>query len=369
MKQHSVDSIALAERLSSFMLEAGWTQNRKAKGLIFFSPPDTLGIKGKYSIALPENAGLQSVSSLIHDAADSLVQIYGYGQIGDLLNRAASVSDLDRSTKIISRFIDVSTKNGAIPLSSLVAYATSLEHTLYQGAKYKLGIESPGSELAARRFAKDCRFLQTSVGSFVAKVEIPPSVLRQPDLFGIPYLDSSEVSSSLFSALKFINETILGSDIPFDDELGLSNAISLFDFELLSAISDVIIAPELDAIEFTFELGNRIRMTSTGWLTQEKRNRLKSFVVFVKEQLRREDNIDISGTIIELRSRDPDGDRNHIRVAADFYGDRIFFTATLTNAQYQIAMDAHKNKRTIRITGRGTRLRTQVRITEISFFS
>jgi hypothetical protein len=368
MKRQSTDAVALADRLKSFMLEAGWVQTRQARGLIFYSPPESLGIKGKYTIALPEDAGRQSVSGLIHDAADSLVQLYGYGQIGDLLNRAASLSDMDRSTRIISRFLDDSTKSGAIPLTSLAAYANSMEHTLYRGAKYKLGGESVASEMAARQFAKDCLFLQTSVGSFIAKVEIPPTVLRQADLFGEPGIDSTEVSSSLFSALQFINETILGTDIPFDDEATLSNAISLFDVELLSAMSDVILAPELNLIEFTFELGNRVRMTSTGWISTEKKNRLKSFVAFIKEQLRGEDNIDISGSIIELRSRDPDGDRNHIKVAADFYGDKTFFTATLNNAQYQIAVDAHKNKRTVRISGRGTRLRTQVRITNVDLF-
>jgi hypothetical protein len=351
------------------MLEAGWIQTRQARGLVFFSPPDTLGFEGKYTIALPEDAGRQSVSSLIYDAADSLVQIYGHSRIGDLLNRAASLSDLGRPTRIISRFLDDSTQNGAIPLTSLVAYANSMVSTLYRGAKYKLGAESAASEITARQFAKDCLFLQTSVGSFIAKVEIPQTVLRQPDLFGGEILDSTEVSSSLFSAIQFINDEILGSDLPFDDEATLSNAVSLFDVDLLSSISEAIITPELSAIEFTFEVGNRVHMTSTGWLSTERKNRLKSFVAFVKEQLRGEDNIDISGTIIELRSRDPDGDKNHIKVAADFYGDRTFFTAKLTNAQYQIAVDAHKNKNTIRISGRGTRLRTQVRIIEINALS
>lgn len=369
MKRQTSDSIALAERLRTFMLDAGWTQIRQARGLIFYSPPESLGIKGKYTIAIPEDAERQSVSSLIHDAADSLVQIYGYGQIGDLLNRAASLSDLDRSTRIVSRFFDDSTRSGAIPLTSLAAYASGMEHTLYRSAKYRLGAESGAADLAARQFAKDCLFLQTSVGSFIAKVEIPPTVLRQPDLFGAPSLDSTEVTSSLFSAIQFINEVILGSEAAFDDDDTLYNAIALFDVELLSAIADVIVSPEMSVIEFTFELGNRVRMTSTGWLSTEKRNRLKAFVAFITEQLRGEDKIDISGTIIELRSRDPDGDRNHIRVAADFYGDRTFFTATLTNAQYQIAVDAHRNKRSVRITGRGTRLRTQVRITEIKSFA
>lgn len=368
MKRQATDSVALANRLREFMLEAGWLQTRQARGLTFFSPPQLLGIRGKYTIALPDDASRSSVSSLIHDAADSLVQIYGYGQIGDLLSRAASLSDLERPTRIISRFLDDSTRGGAIPLAALASYASSMESTLYRSAKYRLGSDARSADLAAKQFAKDCLFLQTSVGSFIAKVEIPPTVLRQPSLFNEPALDSTEVTSSLFSAIEFINERILGSTVPFDDEDTLSNAISLFDVELLTAIADMLLGSEMQSIDFSFELGNRVRMTSTGWMSVDKRDRLRSFVAFISKQLRGEDNIDVTGTIVELRSRDPDGDRNHIRVAADFYGDRTIFTATLTNQQYQRAVDAHRNKRSVRLVGRGTRLETQVRIAELLAF-
>lgn len=368
MKRQPTDSVALAERIRIFMLEAGWRQEKQVRGLTFYSPPQSLGIEGKYSIALPEDASRSQVSGLIHDAADSLVQIYGYGRLGDLLTRAASLSDLERSTKIVSRFLDDSTRGGAIPLAALASYVNHMEATLYRSAKFRLGSDTKSADLAARQFAKDCLFLQTAIGSFVAKVEIPATVLRQPDLFGQPTLDSTEIASSLFSAIHFLNERILGTDVAFDDEETLSSVIALFDVELLSAIVDVLLGPDMQAIEFSFELGNRVRVTSTGWMSPDKRDRLKAFVAFVREQLRGEDNIDITGSIVELRSRDPESDKNHIRVAADFYGDRTFFTATLSNQQYKRALDSHRNKRTVRIVGRGTRLKTQVRMLEIRLF-
>lgn len=368
MKRQATDSVALEERLRSFMISAGWAQTRSDRGLSFFSPPESLGIRGKYTIALPDDPAKSSVSGLIHDAADALVQVYGYGQLGDLLNRAASLSDLDQPTRIISRFLDDSTKGGAIPLTAISAYVTNMATTLYRSAKFRLGSESMTGDLTAKQFANDCLFLQTSVGSFVAKIEIPATVLRQSDLLGIPSLDSTEVTSSLFAAIGFLNDQILGTDVAFDDSDTLSNAITLFDVELLTAIADVLLEPAVDSIDFTFEFGNRIRTTSTGWMSVAKRDRLKEFVVFVTDQLRGEDNIDVVGSIIELRSRDPAGDRNHIRVAASFHGDRTFITATLTNVQYQVAVDAHRNKRNVRLVGKGIRLKTHIRIAELQSF-
>jgi hypothetical protein len=368
MKRQATDAVALEERLRSFMVDAGWTLTRSGRGLSFFSPPESLGIRGKYTVALPDDPAKSSVSGLIHDAADALVQVYGYGQIGDLLNRAASLNDLDRSTRIISRFLDDSTKGGAIPLTAISAYVSGMETTLYRSAKFQLGAESKAVELAARQFAKDCFFLQTSVGSFVAKIEIPATVLRQPDLLGTPPLDSTEVTSSLFAAIAFLNDRILGTDVEFDDSETLANAISLFDVELLAAIADVLLEPAVDSIDFSFEFGNRVRTTSTGWLSADKRTRLSDFVSFITDQLRGEDDIDIVGSIVELRSRDPAGDRNHIRVVANFHGDRTFITATLSNVQYQVAVDAHRNKRDVRLIGTGIRLKTQLRITELQSF-
>jgi hypothetical protein len=368
MKHLAEDSIALAARLREFMLGAGWEHIRSARGLSFFSPPESLGIRGKYTIALPDNPALASVSSLIYGAADALVQIYGYSQVGDLLNLATSLSDQDRSTRIISRFHDETTKGGAIPLAAIAAYVTNMEATLYHSAKFQLGDETAEADLTAKQFANDCLFLQTAVGSFVAKVEVPQSILRQPDLFGNPALGSTDIASSLFAAIHFLNDQILRGESAFDDSDTLSNAVSLFDVELLTAIADVILEPDLSSIDFSFEFGNKVRTTSTGWMSAEKRNRLRDFVAFIKEQLRAEDNISVVGTIVELRSRDPAGDRNRIRVVADFYGDRTFITATLTNSQYQRALEAHQKKRSVRVTGRGLRLKTQIRILELKTF-
>lgn len=367
MKRQSTDSVALAARLRAFMEGAGWSNTRSTRGLSFFSPPASLGIKGKYTIALPDDPARSSVSGFIFDAADALSQIYGYGQVGDLLDRAASLSDFNRPSRIVSRFSDEETRGGAIPLPAIGSYVSNIESALYRTAKFRLGDDSKAADLKAKAFAQECYFLQTSVGSFIATVEIPPTILSQGDLFD-DQLDSTGVTSSLHSAIDFVNDRVLGTDTPFDDPDTLANAISLFDVELLTSISNAILGPELASIEFSFEIGQRVRTTSTGWISAERRERLSEFVAFFTERLRGEDRIDVVGSIVELRSRDPEGDRNHIRVAAEFYGDRTFFTATLTNIQYQYAVDAHRSKRPVRMVGRGIRLQTQVRMTFLERF-
>jgi hypothetical protein len=368
MKPAPEDLSQLANRLREFLNESGWRQGRQARGMTFFYPPESLGIEGKYSVALPDSTAKASVGSLLHGAASSLVEIYGYGSIGDLLNRAASFSDLSQPTRLVTRFIDDATRRGVMPLASLASYASSIEAGLYRSAKFKLGTETNETRLIAQRFAKDCLFMQTEQGSFIAKVEVPHTVLKQGDLFGGEPLFSTEVCSSLFSAIQFLNERILGDDGSFETPEVLRNAIALFDVEMLESLTKVVISPEMETIEFSLELGTQVRASSTGWLSDDRKSRLKEFLDFIRDQLQGEDDLDVSGSIVELRSRDPDGNKNHITVVSMFHGDRTFVSATLSNEQYQRALDAHRNKRRVRLKGNGTRLKTQIRMTELTDF-
>lgn len=368
MKATPEDLSQLSDRLQDFLIEAGWMQGRQSRGLSFYSPPASLGIQGKYSVALPLDVSKAGMSALLHSAANSLVEIYGYSSLGDLLNRAASLSDLSRPARLVSRFVDDATRRGVMPLAALAAYVSSIEAGLYKSAKFKLGVETRETRLIAQRFARECLFLQTEPGSFIAKVEVPQSVLKQGDLFGGEALDSTEVCSSFFSAIQFLNEQILGDESSFDAPDTLANAISLFDVELLESLTKVLIGPEMNTIEFSLEVGTQVRTSSTGSLSEDRKARLKDFLDFIRDQLRGENDLDVSGSIVELRSRDPEGNRNYIRVSSVFHGDKTFVSATLTNEQYQRAVDAHRNKRPVRLRGNGTRLRTQIRMVEVSEF-
>ena len=369
MKTTPEDLSQLSERLRLFLNEAGWREGRQAKGLTFFYPPEALGIQGKFSVALPEGTPKQGVGSLLHGAVNSLVEIYGYGSLGDLLNRATLLSDLSQPARLVSRFIDGTTRRGVMPLTSLASYASNIEAGLYRSAKFKLGADTKETKLIAQRFVKECLFLQTEQGSFVAKVEVPNTVLRQGDLFGGEPLVSTEVCSSLFSAIHFLNERILRDDSSFESPDILEDVIALFDVELLESLTKVMVGTEMETIEFSFEVGTQVRTSSTGWLSDEKKTRLKDFLNFIREQLRGEDDLDVSGSIVELRSRDPEGNKNYIRVVSMFHGDRTFVSATLSNEQYQRALDAHRNKRHVRLKGNGTRLKTQIRLTNVTEFT
>ena len=359
----------LSERLRTFLTESGWSAGRQTRGVTFFYPPADLGIEGKFSIALPDETSRTEMAGLLYGAATSLAEIYDYGSVGNFLSKAAAFSDLSQPSRIVTRFIDDTTRRGVVPLASIVSFTANMAQGLYRSAKFKLGVETKETMLIAQKFARDCVFLQTAQGSFVAKVEVPQSILKQGDLFGAEPLVSTEVCSSFFSAIHFLNERIVGDDGDFESPEVLSSAIALFDVELLESLTKVVVTPEMETMEFSLEVGNQVRKSSTGRLSDEKKDRLKEFVEFIRDQLRGENDLNVSGSIIELRSRDPEGNRNYIRVVSNFHGDRTFVSATLTNEQYQRAVDAHRNKRQVRLKGNGIRLKTQIRLLDVTEFT
>jgi hypothetical protein len=359
---------ALIDRYAEFLIHAGWVKSHVDRGVSFYVAPASLNIQGAYSIVLPISADRPGAERLLGSAAKSISDIYGISNAEDIEIGSAAVYGGDFPVRLATRFLDKSTETNGIRLSSLASYAHNMLMSLYRSAKFKLGVESKDASVLARNFSEECLFLQTRSGSFVTTIEIPNSVLKQPDLFDKKPVASQEVCVSLFSSIQFLNEKILQSEMPIDSSEVIGAAIVLFDVELLESLIKVFVESNIGRMDFTLELGDQIRQTSTGWMSNEGVNRLKEFLNFVRTQLRTEANLAVSGAIVELRSRDPDGSRNYIRVVSDYYGDKVFVSATLSNEQYQQALDAHGHKRKVFIRGNGTRLKTQIRIDEVLEF-
>lgn len=370
MTRGKLDFSKVIANIEQALTERGWQGGREKGGLKYFDAPADLGISSKYSIAIPADPTRPGVDSLLTQAVNALNSIYD-GNFISLYDQIALKSELGSRTVLSARFIDQKTNAGTIPLTGISNFLHSMSRTLYEAAKFRLGEFDPITKSAAERFSRDCLFLQTAKGSFVARVEVPSITLRQPQLLedAPDPIGSSEVCSSLFSAIEFLNDFILKSDLNYETESAIKQAIKLFDPTLLESLSKLLIGSEVNETEFSMQIGSHNRLTSTGPVTTERSDRLKEYVNFIKDHFYGEDGIDVTGSIVELRSRDPEGNRNHIVVVSEFYGDRTYFSATLSNEQYQLAVEAHRKKNNVRIVGKGMRLKTQVRITEIELLS
>jgi len=355
-------------QLETFLRESGWVSARETSSLRFFIPPDNLGIRGKYRIALPTDSSRSGSDTLVLQAIDSLRELYGF-HFEDLYESLVKVSHGSVPAVLTARFIDSCTRDGSMPLVAITAFLEGIERGLQNEVKFKLAADTASARLTAQALTKDCKFLQTSIGSFVARVEVPPKVLREADLFGTDAVESAHVCSSFFSAIQFVNDEVIQGERAFDSELLLNQAVALFTPELLECISHAILKAEVETVDFSMTIGRQVRTSTTGVITNQRADRLNAYVDFIREHFYGEKDLEVVGSIVELRSRDPQGSKNYIRVLADYRGDRSLVSATLNNEQYQRAVDAHKHKRSVRLRGNGIRLKTHIRVTELLDFS
>ncbi len=369
MRRGTKDFTTVLSNLDEFITSQGWVQSREKAGLRYYEAPESLGVRGGFSIGLPTDPHRPGIDNLIISALDTLGDLYDRNLSG-LYEEVAANNDLMCTTTLSVRFVDKKTTEGVMPLSSMAAFVQGIEKTLYEAAKFKIGDASTSTLALVQKFVKDCAFLQTAHGSFIARIEVPAMMLRQPQLFpdAPPALASSQVCASLFSALQFLNERILQSTADYETDELVANALELFNPELLDALSKILLGPEVAQTEFAMHSGNQRRATSTGKMSSENTGRLRDYVKFIRMHLLGIDVIDVQGHIVELRSRDPHGNRNHIGIATTFQGDRTFVTATLNNEQYDVAVVAHRAKGAVRLRGRGMQLKTQLRVVEIETF-
>jgi hypothetical protein len=72
-----------------------------------------------------------------------------------------------------------------------------------------------------------------------------------------------------------------------------------------------------------------------------------------------------SGKIIGLHSKDPDGLKNSVTYTAQYEQMALAVTANLDSELYKLAIEAHKLKQTITITGIAKKTKSKARFIEI----
>jgi len=101
-------------------------------------------------------------------------------------------------------------------------------------------------------------------------------------------------------------------------------------------------------------------------MDSKKLNRLEDFIKNVDEILNTQSDMTVVGKIIALRSRNPDGTTNTIRVLG-ITEDRlpVMISANLNSEDYKKAIELHKDKTQIIIKGLAKKEKTQYRFLRV----
>lgn len=354
------------DAIEAFLRNSGWRESKQSKTARFFSPPNELGLLDTFSLGIPLSGRSSPSSNLIYEIAEVLEDLYGRS-LYELLLDVEQVKT-NAPWLLRSRLIGEEIGSGTIKLSGFENYISQVTKSFYEVAKFNLGADGNLQKVQAQKFLDACEFQPTEKGSFVTSIAISNALVREDDLV-TPSLDSHQLASGWFSAVRFLNSQIIQGDSNYvvSDE-AISESLPILNIPLVESLRKLI--GDTRADQFDFELHTHLgtRASSTGHLSPECLYRLDLFVKTFRERLTSEDRISVSGQIIELRSRDPSSNRNYISIRANVHGDWVIVAMTLTNDQYQDAIQAHRRGRSVRVTGQAIRLITQLRMKEIESF-
>jgi hypothetical protein len=332
--------------------------------MLSFLPPAVLELPQDYRLYLPQSDETEGGREVVSRVVRALADLYDLSD-DDVLS---VIGALDSILAIQLRSRDY--ESGSLPFLRFEGVIEKLRKTLLHTAAFVL-TDTPTVETVpeeAQTYLARCRFLQTAVGSFVARVQLPErEPLAEATLFD-EAVPSTDVSATLVDAFAFVTGRVLTSDNSvFTDEAFEENAHAI-NIDVFRDIGELLEKSGADNVNFTLTSSSGEQTISSGRLTPEGFARLDTFVEFARQRLAADQQIDVIGRIVELRSRRPDRRRNHVGVAAILDDHEVFIAMTMGKQDYPYAVMAHNRNRLVRVKAAVRRLKTQLRVIKLEVF-
>lgn len=351
-----------AERVEQFLLYRQWRLIKENDRLRYYRAPETLVSARDFTLSVPledESAESQAVfAQLVH----SLSVLY------DLSPEQLRTSLTFPGAVLSIRLEGRDTDGGAMPFTKFEGFIEKLRKSLLDTAAFVLTGLPNIKEISADaiRYVEQCQFLQTEYGSFVAKVQLPEEEpLNGAQLFPEHQIPSAEVGERLADVLALVLGPVFHQDERIYEDEFWTESRQLINVDVLSDISELLAKASAQEVTFTLT-GSRIqKVIKSGTLTPIQYSRLARFIHHAKERIDDIVDVDLVGKIFSLRSRDPSRNRNYIAVQGMMEGRNVVVSVSLSSGDYETALQAHKEKKNVRIKGQAERLKTQYSIVRL----
>lgn len=355
----------IIDNIITFLVNRGWVVTNETQNFKELSPPGNLEIQDGYKIHLPSDLNKSDANNFLNN----LLQI-----IGDFYS--LSIEDLNILFKADNsvlkvRVYDDKTAEGKIQLTRFEELVERLRQILSDTASFVIdrSVTSTRVPEEVSRYLNLCNFMQTERGSFVAKIQLPSKeLIKETELFDRDVIYSEEINNKLIEVLSFVNDNILEGEVNVTEEYLIENE-SKINIKLYKDIQIFFEKSELKNIDFSLHNKKVSREIINKNLTRLKLYKLTKFVEQIETQAFEVGEFSFTGKIITLKSKDPDGLRNNVIYTGIYDNLPIVVTANLDSEHYKQAIEAHKLKQYITITGQAKKTKTRARFIEITNFT
>lgn len=347
----------------SFLTARGWSLIDENEKFLKYLPPSSFEFEEGYKLSIPKDSTAVDIGDYLNNISRILSELYqiNFEDIKILFS--------DNNTIFALKIEDDEIDEGKILLPKFEILIEKLKKILLDTASFVV-IKRPLLEHTpeeATRYLNQCKFLQTEKGSFIAKVELPQNkVLREADLIPESEILSDEVNKKLMNVIRFVSEEVI-TESNFDTDYLIQNEDKI-NYQVLKQIQEFYLNTEIENIKYSFINNTYEESFKVVDFNSEKKDNLNNFIIAVKNKLFNEFEIDVKAVIYELKSKDPDRNNNLIKLSAIVRDVVSMISLTLDNEFYKIAVDAHKNKRYVRLRAKVKEEMTQYRVLELFEF-
>ena len=356
----------LNEKIISFLSNRGWAQAGQSAKFVELKPPAEFNIDENFRISVPIDLNKVDIKPYIENLITIIADFY-----------SLSTDDLSlilekENTILKVRVYDEKTKDGRISFNRFEELINKLKSILTDTASFVIdkSVTSLRTPKEAYKYINLCNVLQTEKGSFVTKIQLPSKeLIKDKELFNQQEIYSEDVNQRLSDVLSFVNDSVFNVDAPnVTDEYLIENEQNI-NIKLLKDIETFYDKAELKNIDFSFHNISESRVIETQDVTKEKLFRLSSFVDQIIDKSFETINMTLRGKITTLKSRDPDGLRNNVTIGGLYNDLPVVGIANLDSDSYKDAIEAHKLKQYINISGLARKTKSRVRFVEVTNFT
>lgn len=355
----------ITDKIISFLTNRTWQVSEEAETFIALTPPNEFNLQEDFRLHIPRQTNKIDSDRFISNILEIIADFY------DLTIDDLNVVLKNENTVLKVRVYDDKTEQGRMPLNRFEELIEKIRFILSDTASFVIdrSVTSTRVPEEVSRYLNLCNFMQTEKGSFVAKIQLPSKeLIKDSELFERQEVYSEEINQKLCEVLSFVNLNIFeGSNEQISEDFLMENETKI-NLKLYKDIESFFEKANLKNIDFSFHNIANSETVINRNITKTKLYRLNQFVEQIESHSFEVGEFTFTGQIIGLKSKNPDGLKNNVMFTGTNDGMIMIATANLDSENYRNAIEAHKLKQNITITGMAKRTKTRARFIEISNF-
>lgn len=354
----------ITDKILAFLINRTWQISGETETFISLRPPNEFNLNDEFKLHIPRQINKIDSERFIENILEIIADFY------DLTIDDLNVVLKNENTVLKIRVYDDQTEQGRMPLTRFEELVEKIRFILSDTASFVIdrSVTSTRVPEEVSRYLSLCNFMQTEKGSFVAKIQLPSKeLIKDSELFDRQEVLSEEINNKLSEVLTFVNQNIFEGDPQVTEDYLIENETKI-NIKLFKDIESFFDKAKLKNIDFSFHnIANSETIVNQN-ITALKLHKLNQFVEQIESHSFEVGDFSFTGHIIALKSKNPDGLKNSVTFTGIHENLPMVATANLDSEHYKYAIEAHKLKQNITVTGLAKRTKTRARFIEITGF-